>query len=113
MRRTSKGTPVASFSLAANRKYKANGDQQEETAFVNCALFGPPAEWLGEHRKGEKLAVSGRLRSESWESDGSTRWRLVLVVEEIDFYQRGTNGPNGGAGGQPKMDEATRKAVPF
>ena len=61
VRTTPRGVSVGNFTLAVNRRFKVNGEAQEETAFVPCAVFNLPAQWLGEHKKGEKVAVSGRL----------------------------------------------------
>ena len=45
MRYTPSGTPVTSFSVASNRKYKtSSGEQREETEWFNCQAFGKLAE---------------------------------------------------------------------
>jgi single-strand DNA-binding protein len=92
------GVTFANFCLAANRQYKDQaGEKREETAFLPCLIFGKPAEWTGTHKKGEPVAVAGRLRTESWEGDGKQHSRLVLVVESIQFFEH----TNSNSGDQP------------
>lgn len=89
LRRGPSGTPYATFTVASNRKWKSEGENgsREESAFVSCIAFGWPAEWAAQHRKGESVLVHGRLRTDSWEADGNTHSRLVLVVAELQFIQ--------------------------
>jgi len=81
------GARFAVFTVAVNRKWKDEGTQREEAAFVPCLAFGPPAEWVAAGKKGESVMVSGRLRTESWEFDGTNHSRLVLVVSELQVVR--------------------------
>jgi single-strand DNA-binding protein len=85
---TRSGTPMGTFTLASNRYYNdKQGQRQEEVAFVPCVVFGAPVAWLLDHKKGEKVMVEGRLRTDSWEGPDGQASKLVLVVENIDFEQ--------------------------
>jgi single-strand DNA-binding protein len=99
------GIAVASLTVAVNRRWKdkKTGQAQEESAFVPAVLFGPPAEWAKEHKKGECVIMSGRLRTDTWQSDGASRSRLVLIAEECQFVERirGSNS-NGDSNGTIK-----------
>ena len=103
------GVTVASLTLASNYRYNDKaGQQKSETAYVDCVVFGPPAEWVREHHRGEPVLVSGRLRTAQWEQEGKKCYKLELVVNTITFPQRSDNVP------QPGMARAeTEKAVPF
>lgn len=77
-----KGTSVAEFSVASNRKY----GQTEETTFLDCTLWGKQAEVLAQYlTKGKHVIVSGRLKQESWGQEGQRRSKHVLVVDEVVF----------------------------
>jgi single-strand DNA-binding protein len=83
------GNPFGLFTIAANYRYTdKNGQRQEEAAFVPCLVFGAAVEWLLEKRKGALTIVSGRLRTESWEQDGTRMSRLILVCETAQFAQK-------------------------
>jgi single-strand DNA-binding protein len=83
-RTTSSGTAMSLFCLALNHGYHDRNSQwQEERAFVPCTTFGRATEQVGQTHKGDTLLVMGRLRTDSWQSKGTTQTRLVLVVQEI------------------------------
>lgn len=115
VRFTATGASVASFSVAANHRYQnKSGQWKGEVAFMPCTAFGRTAEQLAERLKREPVLVTGRLRTESWQKDGSNRSRLVLVAETVDFVLSGTK-PSGANGSTelPLFSEEVRKAVPF
>jgi single-strand DNA-binding protein len=103
------GVTVANFTLASNYRYNDKaGQQKAETAYLDCVVLGPPAEWVREHHCGEPVLVSGRLRTVQYEQQGRKCYKLELVVNTITFPQRSGNAP------QPGMAMAeTEKAVPF
>ncbi len=87
MRATPKGTPVCSFSLALNRRYKTEtGEDKEEVTFVDVEAYGKQAELIGKYvTKGRPLMVEGRLKLDSWEKNGEKRSRLKVITENFQF----------------------------
>lgn len=82
------GTAVAEFDIGVNRRYKnREGELQKETLFIRISAFGPTAEFCGEYlKKGGRVFVEGRLRSDSWEAkDGTKRTRIGVVAFRIQF----------------------------
>ncbi len=95
-------TPVTEFGLAVNRRYTVNGEQREETTFVDCAAFGKPAEIINQYcQKGKAILVEGRLKYDSWEDKqgGGKRSKLSVVVENFQFVGGRDGGAQGGDGG--------------
>lgn len=98
------GMDVCSFTLAKNRRYKAqDGSPQEEVTYVDCSVFGKQAATLCRYvAKGDPLLVEGRLRQEHWETkDGQKRSKLMVVVERFHFVHGrrdgvGADGPSTG-----------------
>jgi single-strand DNA-binding protein len=81
-------TQVCDFSLAVNRKWRdANGNEQEEVLFIDCAAFGRTAQTIGENlTKGRPIHIEGRLKFEQWEQeDGQRRSKIRVVVEQFRF----------------------------
>ena len=79
-------TAVTEFGLAINRKFKSNGEAREEVLFVDCTVFGKPAEVVNQYvKKGDPLFVEGRLKYDTWESDGGKRSKISVVVEQFQF----------------------------
>lgn len=88
LRFTPKGTAVANFGVAVNRKWKKDGQETEEVAFIDFVSFGKQAETIGQHfKKGSPILVEGRLKTESWEDKKTNdkRSKLVAVVETFHF----------------------------
>lgn len=108
VRQSKSGAMVANFTVAANYRYLAkDGEQRDEVAYVPCAVFGAPATWAGEHNKGEPVAVSGHLVSNSWQKDGQTHWGLCLRVKDVAFFHRAK-----GANGQVQVPAAKAEDQP-
>jgi len=91
-------TPVVEFGLAVNRRWRgANGEQREETCFIDCRCFGRQAETFNQYmRKGRPVLIEGRLHLDTWEGkDGQRRSKHRVVVENFQFL-----GAPGGQGQQ-------------
>jgi single-strand DNA-binding protein len=102
-------TAVVDFGLATNRKWTGqDGQQRDETCFVDCRAFGKPAETINKYcKKGKPLLVEGRLTFESWTAkDGTKRSRLRVTVEGFQFM------PAGGGGGQSAGGSAEESQIP-
>lgn len=88
------GTAVTKFTLAVNRPFK-----KDETDFINCISFGKLAEAIAQYiTKGRQIAISGNIRTGSYEGqDGIKRYTTDVVVEGFDFIDSG-NKNNGNTG---------------
>lgn len=81
-------TPVCQFGLATNRKWTGqDGQQHDETCFVDCVAFGKRAETLNKYlHKGDPVLIEGRLSFESWQAqDGSKRSKHKVNIEGFTF----------------------------
>jgi len=93
-------TPVVNLGMAINRRWTGqDGNQRDETCFVDCRMFGKRAEVINKYcKRGNPLFVEGRLTFDSWEAqDGSKRSKLRVTVENFEFISGGGGG--GGSGG--------------
>ena len=101
IRYTQTGTAVAKLGLAVNRSWKRqDGQQQDETCFVDITAFGRQAEVISEYcSKGRPLFVEGRLHFSQWEDQqtGQRRSKLDVTLEGFQFL--GSRGDR--AGGPP------------
>ena len=111
MRFTPSGSPVASFGLAVNRRYRQGDEQREEVCFVDVSTFGRQAELAGEYlSKGRMALIEGRLQYRTWEDqNGQRRNKLDVVAERVTFMPRATQdgggGSRAGSGPPPYRDE--------
>lgn len=101
LRYTPRGTAVAKFGLAVNRKWKdgESGEMKEEVTFVDIDAFGKQAETIGQYlKKGRPILIEGRLKLDSWEDKQTQqkRSRLGVVLESFSFLDSGREGGGGG-----------------
>ncbi len=95
-------TAVVDFGMAVNRRWTGqDGNQRDETCFVDCRMFGRRAEVVNKYcKKGNPLFVEGRLTFDSWEAqDGTKRSKLRVTVENFEFIGGGGGGSSAGGGG--------------
>lgn len=86
LRFTGNGAAVCSISFASNRRYQTrDGQQQEETTFMEATCWRDMAENVGESlHKGDRIIVIGRLRKRSYENkDNQTVWVTEIEADEI------------------------------
>ena len=94
---------IARYSLAVDRRRRANGGADEQTAdFINCVSFGKTAEFAEKYlRKGTKMLVTGRIQTGSYTNkEGAKVYTTEVVVEEQEFAEsKGSADVNRGNGG--------------
>ncbi len=93
------GTSVTNFRLAMNRRYRdKQGQDQEESCFVDVEVFGRQAETVDQYlSKGSPALVEGRLRYDQWEDrdSGEKRSKLLVRADRVQFLGGGRG--SGGA----------------
>ena len=97
---------VCEVGLAVNRKYRTkDGEDREETTFVDCEAWGKQAEVIKQYMtKGKPLFIEGRLKLDTWEDkDGGKRSKMRVVIENFQFL--GAAGGGGGGGGERYVTE--------
>ena len=86
LRYTGNGAPVCSLRMAVNRVWKdREGNQQEETSFVNVNAWRNLGENVAESlHKGDRVIVLGRMRIRSYDDkEGVTKWITEIEADEI------------------------------
>ena len=125
-RYTPSGSAVSNISIATNEQWtdKQTGQKQERTEWHNVVFFGRLAEIVGEYlKKGSQVYIEGKLKTDSYEKDGITRYSTKIVANEMqmlggragggDFSQQQQQ-----SGGQPqyqpqaKPQQAPQQAAP-
>jgi single-strand DNA-binding protein len=94
------GTAVTDIGMAMNdRRKSANGEWVDETTFVDVTLWGRTAEVASEYlSKGSPILVEGRLKLDTWETDGQKRSKLRVVCDRMQML----SGGGGGGGARPR-----------
>lgn len=79
LRKTGTGNSVASFTLAVNRRFVKEGEQEAD--FISCVAWRQSAEFLAQYTgKGDLIGVEGRIQSRSYDDE---KGRRVYVTEVV------------------------------
>ena len=61
-KQTPSGVAVCNFSIAVNRKYSKEGEQQ--TDFINCQAWRQTAEFISKYfKKGSAICITGNIQT--------------------------------------------------
>ncbi len=96
------GTPVCNLGIAVNsRRKNSDGEWIEEANFFDIAVFSKQAENCSQFlEKGSQVAVDGKLRSRSWETnEGQKRSKVEVVADSVQFLGK----PGGRGAAQPSQ----------
>ena len=85
LKQTQGGLSVCSFSIAVNRRFKTEG--QQDCDFINIVAWRQQAEFVTRYfKKGQPILVCGRLENREWtDKNGSKRISTEIIAEEICF----------------------------
>ena len=94
LKTTANGTSVCSFTLAVNRRFQKEGQQQAD--FISCTAWSKTAEFIKRYfSKGSALCIAGNIQTRNWEdNNGQKRYSTEVVVDEA-FFVEGKNGTQG------------------
>ena len=100
-------TAVARYTLAVDRRYNRNNDEQSAD-FISCVAFGRNGEFAEKYlRKGTKIAATGRIQTGSYTNkDGVRVYTTEVVIEEQEFAES-KNSSSAGNGGFTGGNNAT------
>ena len=102
LRRTGSGVAVASFTLAVDRDYAAQG-AEKETDFVDIVAWRNTAEFVSKYfAKGRMAVVTGRLQIRNWQDkEGNKRRSAEVVADNVYFGDSKRDAESGGSYSAP------------
>ena len=86
LKTTQSGIMTVSFTVAVNRRYTKEGEQQQAD-FVSCVAWRQTAEFISKYfGKGSSICVVGAIQTRTWQDqNGNKRYATELVVDEAYF----------------------------
>ena len=89
VRTTGGGTSVCTFSIAVDRRFKAQNGEKV-TDYFNIVAWRQLADLCGRYlAKGRKVSVVGELQNRSYDAkDGTKRYVTEVVADEASFVER-------------------------
>ncbi len=111
LRHIPSGTAVCALGLATNRRFKTReGEQKDETCFVDIDFWGRRGEIISEYfKKGDPIFIEGRLKLDQWETADGKRSKMKVVGEDFQFVG-GSRGEGSGGGGSAGA-QSTRESA--
>ena len=93
-------TAVARFTLAVDRRFKRDGDEQTAD-FINCVAWRQQAELISRYfHKGSCICIVGNIQVKTWnDQNGQKRYTTEVVVDEVNFVDSASES-RGGSGEQ-------------
>jgi len=87
LRHTQNGTPVASFTLAVDRRFAPKDGGERQTDFIDVIAWNKSGEFVSKYfTKGQMMAVCGSLQIRDWpDKDGNKRRSAEVVAEQVYF----------------------------
>ena len=85
LRYTANNTPVTSFSIAVNRRYKAGEESQAD--FINIVAWRQTAEFVTKYfSKGSMIGIEGSIQTRRYQDkDGNNRTAFEVVADDVQF----------------------------
>ena len=82
-----KATCVARYTLAVNRRFKRDGDQDAD--FIGCVAFGRQGEFAEKYlKKGTMIVVEGRIQTGSYTNgEGNKVYTTEILAESQEFAE--------------------------
>jgi single-strand DNA-binding protein len=84
----SKGTTYARFRIAINERWVDDeGKRQHRADWFQVVAFNGLAKSIAPLGKGDRVAIVGRLRCNSYERDGETRTAVEVHAQVVEFLR--------------------------
>ena len=111
VRYSDQSSAVARFTLAVDRRFKRDGDQQTAD-FISCVAFGQTGEFIERYcHQGTKLVVEGRIQTGSYTNrDGNKVYTTDVVAENVEFAESKAAAANNEGGYQAARPEPSSAA---
>ena len=100
LKQTQSGIPVASFSIAVNRRFGTKDGSQPQADFFNVTAWRATAEFVSRYfKKGSSIFVVGTIQNRSWtDPQGMKHYATDIVADEVSFVDSRIEGPAAGQG---------------
>src|SRR5690625_4328167 len=95
LRYTNNGTAVANFTIACNKPFKKDGEDQQAD-FINCVIWRKPAESLANYMsKGSLIGVEGSIQTRNYEgTDGKRVYVTEVLAASVQFLESKSKSEN-------------------
>ena len=80
------GTAVTRFTIAVNRRFVRQGEERQAD-FINIVAWSKLGEFCSKYfKKGQQVAIIGRIQTRTWDDDQGTKHYVTEVVAEEAYF---------------------------
>ena len=100
------GSTVARFSLAVDRRFHKEG--QQDADFISCVSFGKTAEFIEKYfSKGMRMGLIGRIQTGSYTNqEGQKIYTTDVYTDNVEFVESKASSENGQGDSRPEPSSA-------
>jgi single-strand DNA-binding protein len=118
LRYAQSGKAFCTFTLAVDRRFSKQNNNQPTADFIPCMAWDKLAEIIGNNlAKGRRVGVEGRLQTRTYDAkDGSKRSAFDVVLDELEFLDPKGQGQQSQGQIQPQQayqPALTDEEIPF
>ena len=109
LRYTQSGKAAGSFSLAVERNF-TNQQGQRDADFINCVVWGKPAETMANYtHKGSLIGIEGRIQTRNYENkQGQRVYVTEVIVTNFTFLESKKSQGQGNQGYQQANSQSNQ-----
>lgn len=83
---TTNNTPVCTFTIAVDRKFVRQGEERQAD-FIPIVAWDKLGEFCSKYfTKGQRVAVSGRIQTRTWDDNEGKRHYITEIVAEDAYF---------------------------
>lgn len=101
------GNKMVTLSLATTENWKdKNGEKKSKTEWHNLSVYGKLSDVVEKYvKKGDKLAVTGKISTSEVEKDGEKKYFKNIIVQEMEMLGK----PNGNGNANEEQKEGAKQ----
>lgn len=113
LKQTQSGVSVCTFTLAINRPYTKEGNQEAD--FINCQAWRQTAEFIAKYfKKGSSLCIMGAVQTRSWtDQNNNKRYATEVVADRAFFVDSREEAPRSAAPAPQQQTLPEDQDLPF
>jgi single-strand DNA-binding protein len=87
LKSTGSGVSVCSFTVAVDRRFRSQQNEERQTDFIRCVAWRQTAEFVSKYfRKGSMIAVQGSIQVRNYaDKNGNKREAVEIVADQVSF----------------------------
>lgn len=111
LKKTQSNLSVCNFTIAINNGKDEQGNERKAD-FIPCQAWRNSADLLGRYvKKGDKIAIEGKVTTDNWEKDGNKYSKTYVSVDRVELLEFHNQQANNQPSNQPTNQTIRRDEI--